>query len=247
MNKILHTFCQDTYSEFERDLISNWAVGPRSISGFSSLLKGIHRRQLALACAATIVGIRASRNEYAGELVQTSHSSIILAVKGLENCACVLVRQTIELTLKHIYFATHPVEHAWSATRDNYKEVSFQSLIEYVKRTDEYQQFSSGNTCLLCVPIEDNFAVLSRYVHMQSKRFMSYRKIGTASKINGDILQGLDRVTAVLWPALTALLVVFFRDRFIHAQEIEKNLIGSVFARETKISLAHYLRNAQVD
>ena len=242
MNRILHNFCQERYSQFETDLAVNWGVDARELARFSSLLKGIHRRQLSLACATTITGLRAARNEYAREIAETSYLSIVLCIKGLENCACVLVRQTIELALKHVYFATHPVEHAWAATRDNYKELSFQTLIDYIKRTDECQTFSGVGTSNLSGPIEDTFATLSRYVHVQSKRFMTYKRIRRPPRASAQALQKFDRVTASLWPALTVMLIVFFPERFAKAQEIEKGLITSTLPREIKASVVSHLR-----
>jgi hypothetical protein len=242
MSTILQTFCQDTYSQFEADLISKWAVDPSDLAKFASIVKGMHRRQLSLGCMATIAGLRAPRNEYAAELVEATYLSIMLAVKGLENCACVLVRQTIELGLKHIYFAEHPVEYGWVATREGYREPNFHALLEYVKRTSEYQEFSKGGNCDLCEGIEEKFGVLSRYVHMQSKRFMSYKRMRMRPRVDGTILRRVDSLTAFLWPALTAMLMVFFPARFGRSREIEKRLIRSTLSRQLKAALAGYIR-----
>ncbi len=245
MSRILQAFYQETYADLENDLVVNWAVGAKGLAVLASVLKGIQRKQLSLACAATVTGLKSARNEYAEGIVQTSYLSVVLALRGMENSACVLVRQTIELSLKHIYFATHPVEYGWTVDRENYRELSFQALIDYVKKTSEYQDLFAETGCDLCGPIEDDFALLSRYVHVHSRRFITYRQIVTPPKIDGNTLQRLDRVTALLWPVLTALLVVYFPVRFARAQELEKKLIRATLPPKIKASLARYLRNRQ--
>lgn len=243
MSRILQKFYRNAYSEFEAELISEWAIDAIQLANIYNVVKSIIRRQLSLACAATIAGLRAPRDEYAGELVEASYLSMVLALKGLENCACVLVRQTIELSLKHIYFAKHPVEYGWVATREAYREPNFQDLVEYVKKTDEYQEFSKGSNFDLCVGIEEKFAVLSRYVHVQSKRFMSYKRMSIKRKVDGNILQRFDIMTAFLWPLLTIMLIIFFSDRFARSHEIEKRLIKNILSSEQKAALAVYIRS----
>jgi len=226
MNRILQNFCRDAYHDFENELMSNWAVDTSKLANFAPVTKAIHKRQLSLACVATITGLRVPRNDYAKELVEASYLSLILAIKGLENCACVLLRQSIELSLKHIYFATHPVEYGWVAVREGYREPSFQALLEYVKKTDEYQKFLKASNYDLCKVVEEQFGVLSRYVHMQSKRFMSYKRMNLGRRIDGTILNKHDILTACLWPSLNTMLVVFFPARFERASGSEKRLIS---------------------
>ena len=245
MNKILQNFYRDAYHAFEGELISNWAVDANQLVNFASVVKPIYKRQLSLACVATIAGLRAPRNEYAKELVEASYLSLVLGVKGLENCACVLVRQSIELALKHIYFAMHPVEYGWAATREGYREPHFHALLEYVKRTDEYREFLTASSFDLCERIDEKFGVLSRYVHMQSKRFMSYRRMNVTRRIDATILRRYDSVTAFLWPSLTTMLLVFFSARFDRARESEKRLIRSILPNELKVGLGRYMRKRE--
>lgn len=242
MSGTLQNFYRDAYSQFEAELIAKWAVDGKQLAAVIGDLKGVYKRQLSLACAATITGLRGARNEYAKEMVETSYLSVVLAVKGLTNCSCVLARQTIELALKHIYFATHPVEYGWVASRLSYKEINFSSLMEYVKKTDEYREYSKGGGRDVCGDIEEKFADLSRYVHVQSKGFMSYKRMITIRKIDGASLRRLDSITASLWPALSVMLVIFFPSRFLRSQEIEKKLIRNGLSRELKTSLARYMR-----
>lgn len=242
MSGILNNFCREAYSQFEAELISKWAVDEKQLVAVAGDLKGIHKRQLSLACAATITGLRGARNEYAREMVETSYLSVVLAVKGLTNSSCVLARQTIELALKHIYFATHPVEYGWVASRLSYKEINFSSLMEYVKKTDEYREYLKGGGREICGDIEEKFADLSRYVHIQSKGFMSYKRMSTIRRIDGASLRRLDSLTASLWPALNVMLVIFFPSKFMRSQEIEKRLIRNGLSNELKTSLARYMR-----
>ena len=242
MNRILQDFFQGAYSKLEADLVSNWAVDREQLTGFSDIVKGIAKRQLSLSCAATVSGLRSQRNEYAWGLIEASYLSMVVAVKGMENCACSLLRQTIELTLKHVYFATHPVEYGWALTRESYKALNFQGLLEYVKSTDEYREFSQCGESNLSEVIEERFAVLSRHVHVQNKRFMSYRKMRTEQKVDEVLLRRVSGLTASLWPSLTAMLVIFFPDRFERAHEIEKKLIRNTFSHQVKQTLAGYLR-----
>jgi len=242
VNRILQNFIGDAYSQLEVDLVSNWAVDGGQLRSFSAILKGIAKRQLSFSCAATVSGLRSKRNEYAWGLIEASYLSMVVAVKGMENCACGLLRQTIELTLKHIYFATHPVEYGWALTRESYKALNFQALLEYVKSTDEYREFSKCGNSNLSEGIEERFAVLSRHVHVQNKRFMSYRQMRTERKVDGVLLRRVGSLTASLWPSLTVMLVIFFPDRFVRAHEIEKRLIRSTFSHQVKQALAGYLR-----
>ena len=64
--------------------------------------------------------------------MEAGQLTLIMGMKGLENTWCVLLRQSIELALKHIYFASHPVEYQWALSREDYRDLTFQSLLELV-------------------------------------------------------------------------------------------------------------------
>ncbi len=142
MSNLLNRFFKDEYQDFREYLIKQWGLNTKLLGRIDSQLKPIHKRYLSFACAATAVGQRAPRNEYLSGVVEVIHLSLVLAAKGLENSTCVLSRQSIELILKHIFFSTHPVEYNWAETRVDYKDLTFQNLIEFIRRTDEYRAFA---------------------------------------------------------------------------------------------------------
>jgi len=148
---------------------------------------------------------------------------MVLALKGLDNPSCVLLRQSIELALKHVYFLTHPTEHAWATTREGYRALTFQHLIEYVRKTDEYRQAISDD--LLGCKLADWYGRLSRHVHVQNKGVMKYSAEGRRIVGTLDDLKLLDQRSKNVWPLLMQLLVIFQRDKILRASDIEKRLI----------------------
>jgi hypothetical protein len=238
---MLAHFFKDQYSAFNATLISNWSISKQSIRQYDANIKAIHKRQLSLACIATIISKQTQRSEYAEGIVETSHLAMVLAIKGLENSAFVLLRQTIELTLKHIFFSTHPTEYKWASTRIDYKELTFQRLIEFIKKTDEYQVFSQNHK--MCDVVEKLYGELSRYVHVHNSNFIGYSKTGLKYKTDKTIIDKLDRNTKVLWPVLIVLLVIFFPKKYNHASAIEKKLIRNALPKTLKLSLDTYIRN----
>ena len=178
---------------------------------------------MSLACLSTVIGYRSKRNEYIEGVVETANLSLILAVKGIENQTCVLLRQTIELVFKHIYFSTHPVEYSWVQSRDNIREINFQFILEYIRKTDEYKNFNINDK--ICITINEKFGVLSRYVHVHRKGFMGYKKTASFYKTNSNIIKKLDELTKEIWPNLIALLLIFYPQKYHSSSAFEKRII----------------------
>src|SRR5207249_6097358 len=126
------------------------------------------------------------------------------SVKGLENSAFVLLRQSIELVLKHIYFSTHPIEFGWSLRREDYREISFQFLLEYVRKTDEWK--NTGWMVSLISDLEGQFHILSRFVHMQSRTFIPYGRGRNLLATNAASIAASEGRGRILGPALRPVL-----------------------------------------
>lgn len=225
MNRILTQFHRDQYNHFKQQLVSSWGVNQRHIDKLDTQLKPIHKRYLSLACAATVIGHGARRNEYIEGVVEANYLCLVLAIKGLDNPSCVLLRQSIELVLKHIYFATHPVEYTWAQSREDYQDLTFQNLLQYQGRTEECQRFQLCHD--ICVVLNEWFGKMSRHVHVHSGGFMGYSKVGSAYQPKAQILKKLNERTKEVWPRLTAILLVHFTKRYFAASSTEQSVIMS--------------------
>ena len=239
MNKALKHFCRGEYDRFRHHLGSLWGVSERDLALLDPVLKPIHRRYLSLACASTIVSQRAQRAEHAKSIVEVSFLSMVLAVKGLESPACFLLRQSMELVLKHVYFSTHPVEYQWASTREGYRDLSFQMLLEYLSRTDEYRAVGTGHD--LCGKMNCLYGSLSRHVHAQSRRFIRYGRAASSYRADAETLRAFERVTRQLWPILGLLLLVYSTGRFRRASASEQALVRSCLSKGLRDCLDRYL------
>jgi hypothetical protein len=194
------------------------------LAAVEAVLRTVHRRYLGLACFGTILSQGGARKDYIKGLSEVSYLALVLAAKGLENPSSVLLRQSIELVLKHVYFATHPVEFSWSSTRESYREITFQSLLEYMRKTDESARFPDSE--MLLVELERQYHVLSRFVHMHSRMFIPYTSSRIVTAANPATLDAFQHRCLQLWPLLIALLLAHFPAKFIAANSNEKALIA---------------------
>ncbi len=241
MSKPLTNFIKEKYAQFRQDLFSSWGIDKQHFDQFESQLKLIHKRYLSLACAATVIGYRANRSEYVHGVVEASYLSLILILRGLENPTCVLLRQSIELVLKHIYFSTHPIEYEWACSREGYRDLTFQALLEYITRTNERQKFDPSND--ICVKLNDWFGALSRHVHVHSKAFMGYKSSKSVFQPTSDIIKKFNERTNEIWSLLTTLLITYFPERYFRASSIEKQLMRNVLPINLRKKLDQYLAN----
>jgi hypothetical protein len=232
MTRTLPAFLSDEYNRFRSLAINEWNVDEGYLASIEHLLKPIHKRYLSLACAATIAGYRAQRNEYAEGIVEVGNLCLVLTLKGLENPSCVLLRQSIELVLKHIFFSSHPTEYQWAQSRVDYKDLTFQGLVEYIGRTDEYR--SLGDSHDICNKIGEWYGVLSRYVHVHSRGFMRYSRSGTGYRPTEAHIKKLEERTKGVWPCLIVLLTIFHIERFRKASLIEQRLIKQGLPKQYK-------------
>lgn len=223
MSRTLSLFLRQEYDRFCDVAIHDWNVDPDFLSSVSDEMKAMYRRYLSLACAATVAGYRRQRNEYAEGVVEGGILSLIMALKGLENPSCVLMRQSIELVLKHIYFWSHPTEYQWAKARVDYKDLTFQFLIEYVGRTDEYRGLSDSHA--VCEKLAEWYGILSRYVHVHSRGFMHYSKSGSGYRPTREHVKKLRERVDNIWPCLILLLCIFEKKRFLKASHLEQQLI----------------------
>ena len=162
-----------------------------------------------------------------------------MAVKGLDNPTFVLLRQTIELALKHIFFSTHPVEYRWASKRLDYKELTFQNLIEYLIRTEEFRNYN-GNQ-IIYQKLTDKHSVLSRYVHVHNKDFIKYRKVGRLKSQSGTVVPSLLKESKELWPLLVIILLIHFPQRFHKSSALEQDIIKKPIPRSLLRNLNKYL------
>jgi hypothetical protein len=236
----LSRFYKDRYTEFSVDLIQTWGIHEQKILALDAALRTIYRRYLALACLTAILSQAGQRKDYIKGVSEVSYLGVVLTMKGLENPSCVLLRQSIELVLKHIYFAYHAVEYHWLATRPGYRAISFQFLLDYLKSTDEYSIFPASS--LLLNEIERQFGVLSRFVHMHSRSFIPYTKTTLASA-NSTVVTSLEQRTKELWPLLMCLLIAHFPAKFLSANKNERSLIVGGLGTSWHNRVKDYLRS----
>jgi len=239
MSTTLSDFHKEQYDIFRNNLTSIWAIDESKLTEWAPNLKPIHKKFLSFACAASIVGHRMKRNEYVVSAVEAGNLSIVLSLKGLQNPAFVLLRQSIELILKHIYFLQHPVEYSWAQSRIDYKELSFQFLLKYLKRTDEYMLLSNNQQFVIADRVEYSYHILSRYVHVHSKAFMGYKTL--AKPIGIKMLKKLNENIKELWPILSLILIAFSKNKFIQSSMLEQRAIRNNFPKNMNDMLNSYL------
>lgn len=239
MKRQIERFYREQYVIFRESLINKWAVRQKYLDDLDPKMKPIHKRYMALACLATVMGHNTKRNEYIEGVVEVSHLSLILATKGLENPSCVLLRQSIELVLKHIYFSTHPIEYGWASSREDYRELSFQNLLDYLSRTDEFRNLYKSKD--IYTKINEWFGVLSRHVHVHSKGFLGYSKIESAYKPKSIIIDNLNLNTKNIWPLLMIVLIVNNPTKYCEATILEQQIIRSGLTSDLRSHLDKYL------
>jgi hypothetical protein len=241
MANTLTQYQNEQYVHFRTNLTSTWSIDESKVDSWASSLKPLHKKYLSLSCTATIMGHRARRAEYIYSIAEVSYLSMILFLKGLSNPAYVLLRQSIELALKHVYFLSHPVEYGWARTRVDYKDLSFQYLFEYLKRTDEYKALIKLGGLDVNQRINDLYHILSRYVHVHSQDFMGYRAVAPAT--GSQALKELNNVTKELWPLLVILVIAFSHRKFCEASALEQKLIRAGLPKAYRNALNAYLRD----
>lgn len=240
MSRELQQFTRTQYAEFGEDLSKGWGVPPNVIASVDSQIKSLHKRYLGLANLATVLGQSGQRADYINAIPEVGYLSLVLILKGLENPSFVLMRQTIELVLKHIYFSTHPVEYSWSATRLSYREITFQFLLDYLRKSDELQKLSIGVD--LVQKIETEFHVLSRYVHVHSDSFIRFSQFSGHAKVHIQPMRAFEERSRELWPRLIILMISFFPHQFSGANLIEQKLIQSALTSDLRTSLSQHLK-----
>ena len=212
--------------------VDDWKIDPSHIAAVQSDLKWIYDEYLSLACAATAAGYRSERNECAEGVVEVGQLAILLSLKGLENPSCVLLRQSIELTLKQVYFKTHPTEYSWAQKRPDFRGLTFSRLIEYFRMTDEYKLVS--DTKSICDELNHWYGVLSRHVHVHSRGFLGYSQAGTGYLPRIRDISRLTTRTSDIWPCLVSVFVLFYKPKYMKASWLEQKLISRGLPREVK-------------
>ena len=241
MNSPITNYINDQYERFKDDLTSNWGVTPRDLGECHNHLKATYKRFLSLACTCTIMGYRTKRNEYIYGVIEAGYLSIVLTLKGVENPQCVLLRQSIELVLKHIYFSNHPVEYEWARSREGFRDLTFQRLIEYLGNCEERKKLDPSNS--MCELLNEWFGKLSRHVHVHSKYFIGYGSTATTLRRPNEAFVKLVERTKVIWPLLISLLIAFFPKKYLKASAIEKRLMINALSRDRKNEINRYLAN----
>ncbi len=239
MSNTLRDFYKDQYTDFASKLLASWGITEEQLAALSEEVKPLHKKYLSLACIASVAAHRKKRNEYVSSIVDVCQLAIILAIKGTENSANVLLRQSIELTLKHIYFLTHSTEYKWTQNRDDYREHGFQSLLEYLQMTDEIRNLDSKE--LLIDPLTHHFALMSRYVHAHSGKYQRFFAFSESK--SSDLLKKLNQVSCSLWPALICILIIFSNTEYNRASDLEKRLIRSGLPQKQKSFIDAHLKS----
>jgi len=241
MNRILNQFVEKQYSEFKKEVISGWALDGGDFDKFDAELKPIFKRYLSLACIATLVGRGKRRNEYIQSVIEASQLSLVLAMKGYENPCCVLLRQCIELVLKHVYFSTHPVEYEWVTSHEGYRDLTFQKLLDFWVITEEYRKLDTDK--YVYDTLSDWFGVLSRHVHVHSRGFMGYGQVGFRYRVKVNGIKKLNERTREIWPLLTIILIAQFPKCYYGATPLEKRVIRNFLPVKFRERIDQYLQN----
>jgi hypothetical protein len=223
----LKGFVNAEFVRFEKDLQANWHVAPALISARLADLKSIFRKYLALSCTAASMSDSASRPGYLSVVAETGYLSMVLALRGAQNTSMVLTRQTIELVLKHIYYAQHPVEHAWAQRRTGYREITFQFLIEYLRSMEELELLPKHDDVIAV--LLDWYAKLSVHVHVHNARHLGFPEINSPPATTSASIDSLRAASDELWPVLVLLMRVFCDDQYLAMSEREKDLARSCF------------------
>jgi hypothetical protein len=245
MTNELKAYIKSCFTEFSEDLKQGWGVPPDVIKAVDSQLRGLHKRYLGLAVLATVLGDGQPRADYVAAVPEVTHLSMVLILKGLENPAFVLMRQSIELILKHIYFAHHPVEHSWSAKRIGYREISFQFLLDYLRKTDEVQEFTGGAELLQAVELE--FHILSRYVHVHSGAFIRFSHFSGHATPHLSSLKSYEERSKELWPKLFSLMFVCMPTAHLRASTMELQLVLASLPADVKAGMKGHLKKLSID
>lgn len=127
--------------------------------------------------------------------------------------------------------------------RQNYREISFQFLLDYARKTDEAkntQYFSD-----LLSELEGHFHVLSRFVHMHSKHFIPYAGINVCAA-HATTISFLKEKSLELWPLLIVVLITFFPAKYLKANANEKMLVRTATGTALWKKTAEYLRSLAV-
>jgi len=233
-------FCTQDFQRLKDQLVRRWAVDPKDIAAVEPKLKVLHKSYLSLACTATIMGLRKKPNEHIQGVVECCYLCVVLATKGAENVCFVLLRQSLELVLKHLFFACHPVEYEWASTREGYRELGFAALVSFFSRTDECAGLDPDEW--LRGRLKHWHAILSRYVHVHSRRFLGYSKVGSCFRPDQETVQRIAKAARELWGILAAVLVVYFPERYHRASGIEKRLIRQGMPKKVRGLMDRYLR-----
>lgn len=232
MNKELRSFCINQHSEFSAHLENYWGVTALA-QRLNGAEKPLFRKFLAFRC---VCGIFSGDSEMKYLLHSASESvnlSLILAIKGSENSAFVLLRQCIELTYKHVFFSSHPVEFQWIREREDYKEISHQFLLDYLGKTREVRSSPLGQASIEIITTK--YQILSRHVHVQNPDFTEFfpRVTSTPNKLLNSYASSLNPVLE----NLCFLLVLFNPAEFSAASAIEKSLIRNALSKKLSTAL----------
>ena len=243
MSKLLDDFVKTRYSEFSQAVVDNWGIDSKELFKVEGEFKPIFKRYLSLGCVATLLGERRRRNEYIQSLIEASQLCLVLGLKGLENACCVILRQSIELILKHIYFSTHPVEYEWVTFHEGYRDLTFQKLLDFWIITPEYRALDPDKSVYTLV--NEWFSVLSRHVHIHSKNFIGYKQVNLGHWIDITGLRKLNDRTKEIWPLLTIILVGQFPKSFFNASVVERRLIRNFLPKKFRDKLDSCLYRSQ--
>ncbi len=224
MSKELLKFIKNQLDWFYTHLELQWCIPKSALQKLHPKLRPIYIRYLGLACLLTAAGKKRQRNEFSSAGVEILRNSIILQVRNLPNSSAVLNRQVIELTLKHIYFSTHPTEYEWTCEDLAYKEITFQFLLEYIRKlkgTKIIDKLGGEAT----KTIGEWYSILSRYVHVHNSSFFSSSTKSSQTFANIDSLSLLDRCSKELWPYLILISIATNPSLYTKMPLLEQRII----------------------
>lgn len=119
--------------------------------------------------------------------------------------------------------------------RDSYRELTFQFLREYACRLHPLEPLNRNNQ--LGTNLDEWYAVLSRYVHVHSRKFIPQGPHQHRVAPDVSCIKRVGAHPRRVWPTLAVLLVLPTPPRFDRATLMEQRLIQEFLPREAKAAL----------
>lgn len=167
-------------------------------------------------------------NEIRSDTIQ----SIPLVLMGYKKPTLLLLRSTLENSLKHIYFFDHPVEFTWltSPSKEKYF-VSMDSLYEYIK---SHPSLDKVNEVDLIPKFKTEYSEISKYIHSRHRAYMQLKKSLSGICFDEQFFIDYSKKLKTLGSDINFLFVLFHKSRFEKFDYTHRDLIMETMNKEYK-------------